>query len=359
MADLETLGFARNDIAITVQVHVGIENSSRQRFAAARMLEAALIATMREMAPEADVGAGGGGQLDLAVASQKMKEMGHQGSGPHILERLLRSSERKRRDEDGSKGNIRLKKLSSKTLDVVLQRSWRVVDQTVSLRWAAAGLLLEVLVAKVPSGIKGKDILMNTTLGDLVAALNADAVINASVIKDMTKLMERALLWLHEQQAVTSGEGLTDFRTAMTIHLSSGRAGFTSKDFLALQDHYREAIQTHAAIAEAQIGNKLTLARRDGRLLIVDAHGNNVGHMAGTWRSPEGTRLVSGLVGAIVRWRTTDSGEAFQTFIKRDEWERSCRSSYSQEVPSDESMDQRIGRKIVCHMCGMACPASL
>ena len=255
MADLETLGLARNDIAITVQVHVGIENSSRQRFAAARMLEAALIATMREMAPEADAGAGGCGQLDLTVASQKMKEMGHQGSGPHILERLLRSIERDGRDEDGSKGNIRLKKLSSKTLDVVLQRSWRVVDQTASLRWAAAGRLLEVLVAKVPSGIKGKDIQVDTTLGDLLAALNADVVIKASGIKDMTKLMERALLWLHEQQAVTLGKGLTVFRSAMTIHLSPGRAGFTTKDFLALQDHYREqTLQTHVMAAYAEMG---------------------------------------------------------------------------------------------------------
>lgn len=253
MADLEILGLAKNDIAITAQIHVGIENASRQRFAAARSLEAALIGTMREMAPEADNS--GGGQLDLVIASQKMREMGNSGAGPHILERLLRSIERDGRDEDGGQGNIRLRKLSSKTLELVLQRTWRAVEQTASLRWAAAEKLLEFLITKVPSGTKGKDIQVETTLGDLMAELNGDAIIKSSGVKDMTKLMERALLWLHEQQVLTLGKGLTVFRSAMTIHLKPERASFSAKDFLPLQEHYREqTLQTHVMAAYAEKG---------------------------------------------------------------------------------------------------------
>ncbi|MDO9637291.1 MAG: RecQ family ATP-dependent DNA helicase [Pseudotabrizicola sp.] len=253
MADLETLGLARNAIAITVQIHVGIENASRQRFAAARSLEGALIGTMREMAPDADTG--GGGQLDLTVASQKLREMGNAGAGPHILERLLRSIERDGRDEDGGQGNIRLRKLSAKTLEVVLQRSWRAVDQTAALRWTAAERLLEFLIAKVPTGTRGKDIQVETTLGHLIAELNGDAVIKTSGVRDMTKLMERALLWLHEQQVLTLGKGLTVFRSAMTIHLKPDRASFSAKDFLPLQEHYREqTLQTHVMGAYAEKG---------------------------------------------------------------------------------------------------------
>jgi ATP-dependent DNA helicase RecQ len=253
MDDLETLGLAKNDIAITVQVHVGIENASRQRFAAAQSLEGALIGTMREMAPEADNG--GGGQLDLTVASQKMRELGNSGAGPHILERLLRSIERDGRDEDGGQGNIRLRKLSSKTLELVLQRTWRAVEQTASLRWTAAEKLLEYLIGSVPSGTKGKDIQVETTLGDLMAELNGDAIIKTSGVKDMTKLMERALLWLHEQQVLTLGKGLTVFRSAMTIHLKPERASFSAKDFLPLQEHYREqTVQTHVMAAYAEKG---------------------------------------------------------------------------------------------------------
>lgn len=253
MADLETLSLAKNDIAITVQIHVGVENASRQRFAAARKLEGALIGTMREMAPTADASVGC--QLDLTIASQKMRELGNSSAGPHILERLLRSIERDGRNKDGGHGNIRLRKLSSKTLELVLLRSWRAVDQTAALRWAAAERLMEFLIAKVSTGSKGKDIQVETTLGDLLAVLNGDAVIKASGVKDMTKLMERALLWLHEQQVLTLGKGLTVFRSAMTIHLNPERVPFTTKDFLPLQEHYREqTLQTHVMAAYAEKG---------------------------------------------------------------------------------------------------------
>ncbi len=248
MADLETLGLARNDIAITVQIHVGVENASRARFAAAMSLEKTLIGTLREMAPDE------GGPLDLTLASHRMREAGHTGAGPHILERLLRSIERDGRDEEGGQGNIRLKKLSARTLEVALQRSWRVVDQTAAVRWTAAERLLEFLIDKVPSGTRGKDIQVETTIGELLATLNADAILRGSV-RDMTKLMERALLWLHEQLALTLGKGLTVFRSAMTIQIKPSRAGFAAKDYMPLEEHYREqTLQTHVMAAYAEKG---------------------------------------------------------------------------------------------------------
>ena len=258
MADLETLGIARNDIAITVAVHLDGKQSSRQRLMRALRLEKAMIAQMREMAPDADIG--DRAQIDLAAASQLLRGEGHADASPHILDRILRSIERDGRDSDGGRGNIRLRKLTSKTLEVVLQRSWRVVDQTASLRWIAAERLLEFLIGKAPVGARGKDVQIETTVGDLLGALTGDAYLTASGVKDMTKLMERALLWLHEQQVMTLGKGLTVFRSAMTIYLKSGdiksgRSGFTKKDFLPLEEHYREqTLQTHVMAAYAEKG---------------------------------------------------------------------------------------------------------
>ncbi len=253
MADLETLGIARNDIAITVAVHIGIENQSSQRLVRAVRLERALIARMRELAPEADIG--DRMPLDLAAACQLLRGEGHEDASPHILDRLLRSIERDGRDSDGGRGNIRLRKLSSKTLEVVLQRSWRVVEQTADVRWMAAEKLLEFLIGKAPAGARGKDIQVETTIGDLLGALTGDALVKSSGVKDMTKLMERALLWLHEQQVMTLGKGLTVFRSAMTIYLNPGRSGFAKKDFLPLEEHYREqTVQTHVMAAYAEKG---------------------------------------------------------------------------------------------------------
>jgi ATP-dependent DNA helicase RecQ len=265
MADLEIRGIARNDIAVTVAVHVGVENQSRQRMATAMQLEKALIARMRELAPEAD--AGDSAQLDLTVAAHVLRSEGLENPSPHILERLLRSIARDGRDRDGGKGNVRLRKLSSKTIEVALERPWRVVERTAELRWMAAEKLLDFLIAKVPSGTKGKDIQVETTIGDLLSALSGDALIKASGVKDMTKLMERALLWLHEQQVLTLGKGLTVFRPAMTIQLKPSRAGFTRKDFLPLEEHYREqTVQTHVMAAYAETG----LKRMDQALRLAE-----------------------------------------------------------------------------------------
>lgn len=295
MADLEALGLARNDIAITVQVHVGVENASRVRFSAAMGLEKTLVATMREMAPEA-------GPLDLTLASHRMKELGHTGAGPHILERLLRSVERDGRDEEGGQGNIRLRKLSARTLEVTLQNSWRGIERTAALRWAAAERLMEFLIAKAPPGTRGKDVQVETTLGALLAVLTADAVI-ASAVRDMTKLMERALLWLHEQQVLTLGKGLTVFRSAMTVHLNPSRAGFVAKDYQPLLEHYREqTIQTHVMAAFAEKG----LERIDEALRMASDY----------FALPQDQFLRRWMPGRSVELRRQTTGRAWRQIVE-------------------------------------------
>ena len=50
--------------------------------------------------------------------------------------------------------------------------------------------------------------------------------------------MDRALLWLHEQEIIRLGKGLAVFRPAMTIHLGQDRRGFMKADFEPLKIHY-------------------------------------------------------------------------------------------------------------------------
>ncbi|MEO9231099.1 MAG: RecQ family ATP-dependent DNA helicase [Devosia sp.] len=253
LADLETLRIARNDVAATVFLHVGVEDSSRNRFELASRLETDLIALMREGAPDAEVGAGL--PLNLQVACQTLRDRGHAGVRPDIVERLVRGMARDGRDQDGSLGNVRLRKVSSNTLAVVLQRNWQVLDQTALIRRQAAELLLGHLVGKVAKVIRGKDVQVETTLGDLLGVLNGEAFLRASGVRDMSKLMERALLWLHEQQVVSLGKGLTIFRQAMTVHLNPSGGKFTQKDFAPLEEHYDEqTAQTHVMAAYAERG---------------------------------------------------------------------------------------------------------
>ena len=252
MADLEALGIARNDLAVTVFVHVGIEGHSQSRLVQAAQLEADLIALMRETAPDAD-----GSEavpLHLAETCQALRDRCHTGARPDIVEKLLRGMARDGRDQEGGRGNLHLRKASRNTLMVRLQRSWPTVEQTAAIRRHGAELLLAHLTGKVVKGTRGKDTQVETTTGDLLAGLTGDALLRGAV-KNMNKLMERALLWLHEQEVLTLGKGLTVFRPAMTLHLRPGRDLFTVEHFTPLEEHYAaQTIQTHVMAAYAEKG---------------------------------------------------------------------------------------------------------
>jgi len=252
MADLEALGIARNEVAVTVFVHVGVAGHSQHRLGQASRLETELITLMREAAPDAEHA--DGTPLHLAEACQNLRDKGHDHVRPDIVEKLLRGMARDGRDQDGGRGNILLRKVSRNTLMVTLQRPWAVLEQTAAIRQQGAELLLGHLTGKVPKGTRGKDRQVETTMGDLLASLNGDAFLRGAV-QDMSKLMERALLWLHEQEVVTLGKGLTVFRPAMTVHLRPGNGSFTQKDFTPLEEHYTEqTIQTHVMAAYAEKG---------------------------------------------------------------------------------------------------------
>lgn len=74
------------------------------------------------------------------------------------------------------------------------------------------------------------------------------------------------------------------------------------------------------AIAEARVGDRVTLDLRDGRWLILDTRGRVLSRMAGKWQPPPG-RLLKGSIGAVVLWRKADNEEAWQGMLKRDQWE--------------------------------------
>jgi ATP-dependent DNA helicase RecQ len=106
----------------------------------------------------------------------------------------------------------------------------------------------------VAKGTRGKDIRVETTMGKMQSAITGDVFLKGSV-RDVTKLLGRALMWLHEQGVITLGRGLTIFRPAITVYLRSGGGQFTQKDFLPLDDHYREqTVQTHIMAAYAERG---------------------------------------------------------------------------------------------------------
>jgi ATP-dependent DNA helicase RecQ len=263
--DLERLGIASNDLALTAFVHAGVERSSQKRLQEAASLEAALIAALREEAPELDRGESS--VIRLRAACQRLKDAGHTRALPETLVHLLTSLAADGRDEEGGLGSLRMRSVDAETKQITLQRPWTALEKTAARRRAAAEILLHHFLAGLPDGSRGTDLLAETTLGKLRAAL-ADDLVLASETKDLTKLMERALLWLHEQDVVRLNKGLAVFRQAMTIHLSDERRGFANADFSPLKLHYvQQVLQIHIMVEFVRRGLE-TMAEALG--LVMD-----------------------------------------------------------------------------------------
>ena len=255
--DLEKLGLASNDMVITAFAHVGAPRPSRQRFQEACDLETALIGHMREKAP--DLERGEHSWLHLRLAAQTLKADGLAHALPGHLLRILRSISQDGRGEDrvegGSVGSIDVRQHGGEHVKVTLRRRWPVLEELAQRRRNAAGLLLTHLLDALPEGSRGTDLLAETTLGALRAALEDDLVLK-SQSPNLDRLLERSLLWLHEQEVIRLNKGLAVFRPAMTIHLSEKpvpglrRRGFVDADYEPLKIHYREQVLQIHVMAE-------------------------------------------------------------------------------------------------------------
>ncbi|MBY9068230.1 RecQ family ATP-dependent DNA helicase [Hyphomonas sp. WL0036] len=252
LIDLETLGIATNDTALTAYVTVGVAETSIQKFQQALQLEKDFIQEMEEVG--ADDTDGTKLTLHISGVCQRLRDQGYAFVRPDVLQRMLKSIAEDGRDDSGGQGSLRLRKPNRSTITLELQRSWRAIREIADLRRRGAELILSALIGAVPPRTRGKDIQVATTVGKLSAALSSDVLL-ASSVSNLSKLLDRALLWLHEQEIITLGRGLTIFRPAMTLQLSPGTQAFTKRHFDPLADHYAEqTIQTHVMAAFAEQG---------------------------------------------------------------------------------------------------------
>ena len=250
--DLEELGIASDDTALTAFVHTGVERSSRRRFEQAAAMEQGLIDLLREAAP--DMGRGDTSMLHLRVAAQQLKDDGHSYALPERLRRIVRSIGADGRGEGGGGGSLAVRSRDAETLQVTLQREWGALVKTAELRRAAAQRLLDHLLSTLPQGIRGTDLLAETTLGKLLTPIRRDRSLRSQV-REPVKLRDRALLWLHEQEVIRLNKGLAVFRPAMTIRLKPERRGFVATDFRPLEFHYQEQVlQIHVMAEYAEQG---------------------------------------------------------------------------------------------------------
>ncbi len=264
--DLERLGIASNDTALTAFVHAGVERSSQKRLEEAVALETALIAHMREAASNLAIGESS--SLHLRIAAQTLRNEDLPDPLPERLWRIVRGIARDGRGEDGAGGSLTVRKRDAETVRVTLRREWGDLEDTAELRRAAASRLLDHLLDRLPPGSRGVDLLAETTLGKLLEAIRSDLILKSRV-RHPEKLLDRALLWLHEMEVIRLNKGLAVFRRAMTIRLENRqRRGFTNADFEPLALHYKgQILHVHVMAEFAERGLE---TKRDAERLARD-----------------------------------------------------------------------------------------
>lgn len=254
LRDLERLGIATNDTALTAYVHRAVKDASKKRLAEACELETALISHMRERAP--DLGQSDSSVLDLRIAAQRLRDDEVPDPLPQRLMRIIRSTGKDGREEDGqTQGSLSVRKRGPDQARITLHREWDALQKWASVRREGAELLLAHLLECLPPDARGTDLLAETTLGKLNHAIESDQILTQGV-RSPAKLMERALLWLHEQEVIRLHKGLVVFRPAMKIRLEPGvRRVFTGADFEPLALHYQgQVLQIHVMVKFAERG---------------------------------------------------------------------------------------------------------
>lgn len=252
--DLEDFGIASNDTVITAYVHSGVKNSSEKRLQSSNELEEALIAYMRELAP--DMGVGHTSELRLRAASDALRNGGLADPLPAKLLRIIRGLSYDGREQSGgASGSVSIRRRDAETVSVTLRREWQQLDEIARTRREAAGCLLAHLLGRLPPKSRGVSLLAETTVGKLLHAVKSDISLMGSVSRP-EKLLDRALIWLHEQDVISLNKGLVVFRPAMRIRLEQkDRRGFSNVEYEHLQLHYDEKVtQIHVMVEFAKQG---------------------------------------------------------------------------------------------------------
>ena len=189
----------------------------------------------------------------MRQASQHLKDHGHERALPLLVQRSLTSIAADGLEEAQGTANMRVRTRQNEVLQVTLLKDWQTIQRSALARHRASETVLRHLLSKLPNGVRGADLLVATTIGQLTDSLNSSQSLDKSINVD--RLLQQALLWLHDQEVIRLNRGMSVFRSAMTIRLKEGRNRFLLSDFEPLQIHYDEqTLQIHIMAEYAEKG---------------------------------------------------------------------------------------------------------
>ena len=260
LRQLEALGLLENDSQLTLYLRHGIAGASSERLKRCLDLEKGLFKSLRELAPDAEDGSWQ--DLNVQPLTTMLREQCDQ---PNLLPlhvtRLLHSLARDRDGDSQQRSSFELRQISRDHLKLRIRSGyrWKQIEGQGQKRRDIAEVLLPFVLAKLPPGQRGKDLLVQTTFGELLQLFRDDPGLAATIKPEQRqKAIEHVLLYLHNQEVLTLNHGMTVMRRAMTIDINPEKQGrYLKDDYRWLDEHYRERrIQVHVMREYAEVALK-------------------------------------------------------------------------------------------------------
>lgn len=260
LKQMEEMGLLTNDSQLTVFLRHGIAGASRQRLDNALELEKALFKTLQEEAPDAD--AGDWQDLNLVSLTATLKSATEQ---PDLIPRqVLRLLKSLSHDHDGTnrhRSSFEMRQISREYFRLRIKDGllWRQLESLGKRRRLLAEKFMDFLVKKLSGKTRGKDLLVETTFGELIGIIAGDLELYVQIPPDQRRrAVEHVLLYLHRQEILTLNHGMTVMRQAMTIEINSEKKSrYLKEDYQRLDTYYREKrIQVHVMREYAEVALK-------------------------------------------------------------------------------------------------------
>jgi ATP-dependent DNA helicase RecQ len=264
LGSMAQVGLLKRDMLLNAFVRHKVSDHSRLRLERVLRLDRLLLDMLATEEPDPE----GWMPLNLRLLNQRLcDELGDADPGAEEARRpacsvqavqaLLQSLCQDGRGFAGSHGSIDLRCFARDSYRVRVRRSWGAIQELAEKRRRVAAVVLDTLLAKIPASTPANSkYLVDFAFEELQEAVNRDLVLRSD-LKDPDAAIERALMYLHEQQVIILQQGLAVFRSAMRIRLAAEAKGerYTNAHYQPLAHHYRERVfQVHVMSEYARRG---------------------------------------------------------------------------------------------------------
>lgn len=248
LRELDRWRLLSNDTEIGVTFYR--DPDTAQRLTELARIEDALIANLREAAP--DAGEEGWQILNVRRLCDTLRRDAEVDFDPDRLTRLLKSFAEPFGEGTTNRGFFAMRPHRAESRLIKLLRSWREIDLIRERRMRLA----QALVTEFQRRRQGNTLLVTCKQGELEATLQSDTTLADLEIGKWDIALSSALLYLDANEVLHLARGKAVFRAAMSIALNAEarRRQFRKSDYAELALHYKDKIvQVHVMAEYAKL----------------------------------------------------------------------------------------------------------